>query len=94
MAATASDDASVTKVEFRVDGTLVGTDTTAPYRLTWIANKKTSYASHTVAVRAYDAQGLTASQSVTVKRTRTASRCAYAATAAKRRAARRASGRR
>lgn len=35
LAATASDDIGVTGVDFAVDGTAVGTDTTAPYGLSW-----------------------------------------------------------
>ncbi|SNT09394.1 cellulose 1,4-beta-cellobiosidase [Streptosporangium subroseum] len=51
LAATASDDGSVSKVEFYVDGTLVNSDTTAPY-----AFSATGLAagSHTASARAYD----------------------------------------
>ncbi|MFC4061237.1 glycoside hydrolase family 6 protein [Planomonospora corallina] len=51
LAATASDDGEVGKVEFYVDGTLVGTDTSAPY-----THSATGLAagSHTATAKAYD----------------------------------------
>ncbi|MFI6507804.1 glycoside hydrolase family 6 protein [Streptosporangium sp. NPDC050855] len=51
LAATASDDGSVSKVEFYVDGTLVNTDTTAPY--SYSATGLASGA-HTAKAKAYD----------------------------------------
>ncbi|GAA4190464.1 hypothetical protein GCM10022252_28800 [Streptosporangium oxazolinicum] len=51
LAATASDDGSVSKVEFYVDGTLVNTDTSAPY--SYSATGLAS-GSHTARARAYD----------------------------------------
>ena len=54
--ATARDDTAVTKVEFYVDGTLLGTDTTAGYGIKWdttvVANGL-----HNLAVKSYDAEG-------------------------------------
>jgi subtilisin family serine protease len=38
LSATASDDVNVSKVEFYVDGVLVGTDTSAPYEVSWNSN--------------------------------------------------------
>jgi len=68
--ATASDDTGVTKVEFIIDGTVVGQGVSAqqagPYVFSW---NTTAYAtgSHTLQARAYDAAGNTAtSTSVTV----------------------------
>ncbi|MER6827986.1 glycoside hydrolase family 6 protein [Streptosporangium sp. NPDC000563] len=51
LAATASDDGSISKVEFYVDGTLVNTDTTAPY--SYSATGLAS-GSHTASAKAYD----------------------------------------
>lgn len=70
VAATATDDTGVTKVEFFIDGGLVGQGVPAqqagPYEYSW---NTTSYStgSHTLVARAYDAAGNTAtSASVTV----------------------------
>ncbi|WP_119719326.1 Ig-like domain-containing protein [Cognatilysobacter tabacisoli] len=56
LAATASDNVGVTRVEFLVDGALVGSDTTAPYAIafdsTTVAN-----GSHSLTARAFDAAG-------------------------------------
>ncbi len=65
VAATASDNVGVTQVEFRVDGTLVGTDATAPYAATWNATGATP-GSHAIQARAYDAAGNTTNAGVTV----------------------------
>ncbi|WP_375764763.1 Ig-like domain-containing protein [Archangium gephyra] len=54
--ATATDNQAVSKVEFFVDGTLLGTDTSAPYTMTW----STAYAAegaHTLTVKAHDLAG-------------------------------------
>ena len=68
--AGATDDTKITKVEFRVDGTLVHTETGAPYEASWSA-KSLSYAKHTVVARAYDSSGLTTnSATATVTRIR------------------------
>ncbi len=54
----------MTKVEFRADGVLLGTDTTAPYAGTWNATAATP-GSHTIQARAYDAANNTTNASVT-----------------------------
>ena len=46
LAASASDNTGVTKVEFRVDGTLIGTDATAPFTATWNASSATAGSQH------------------------------------------------
>jgi len=50
-AATASDDSAVARVEFLVDGTVVGTDTTSPYSFSATG---VTVGSHTAAARAVD----------------------------------------
>jgi peptidoglycan/xylan/chitin deacetylase (PgdA/CDA1 family) len=55
ISASASDDVGVTKVEFLVDGAVVGTDTTSPYSTSW--SSSTAGASATIAAKAYDAAG-------------------------------------
>lgn len=54
LTATASDAAGVTKVEFYVDGKLVGTDTLSPYVHTWMTSSVAN-GSHAVMAKAYDA---------------------------------------
>jgi hypothetical protein len=54
VAASASDNVGVTKVEFYVDGTLKGTDTFSPYSTNWDTTIETN-ASHTLQAKAYDA---------------------------------------
>jgi len=56
LSATATDDVGVTRVEFMIDGAIVGTDTVGPYAVSW---NSTSVASgtHIVTARAYDASG-------------------------------------
>ena len=56
LAATASDNVGVTRVEFLVDGALKGTDTSTPYALTLDSNTL-SNGSHSLVARAYDAAG-------------------------------------
>ncbi|HEV7610047.1 MAG TPA: glycoside hydrolase family 6 protein [Steroidobacteraceae bacterium] len=51
LAATASDTGAVSRVEFRIDGTLVNTDTTSPYGFT---NPALSAGSHTAQATAFD----------------------------------------
>jgi len=51
LAATASDNGSVSRVEFRVDGTLVSTDTSSPYSFT---NPALAAGSHTAQATAFD----------------------------------------
>lgn len=57
IAATATDNTGgkgIAKVEFYVDGTLKGTDTTSPYSYTWDSTTATD-ASHSLTAKAYDA---------------------------------------
>lgn len=56
LAATASDNVGVTKVEFYVDSVLKGTDTTSPYSLS-LDSTTLSNASHNLTAKAYDAAG-------------------------------------
>ena len=58
LAASASDNVGVSRVEFRVDGTLVLSDPTAPYAATWDATSA-AVGSHTITATAYDAAGNT-----------------------------------
>ncbi len=60
LTALANDDVGVTKVEFRVDGTLVNTDTTNPYSYSW-NSASVGDGLHGITAKAYD----TASQSTT-----------------------------
>ena len=70
MAATASDNRGVSKVEFWFDGARVSRDTSAPYAATFTAGRWTSFGVHTVSVRAFDAAGNARSAAVTVTRLR------------------------
>jgi hypothetical protein len=90
MAAQARDDSDVTKVEFRFDGKLVATDTSAPYSYSWTAPKTTTYKTHSLAATAYDAAGLSASSSTTVVRIKAGPSCQFASTASLRKASKRA----
>jgi len=63
VAATATDDQGVLRVDFSVDGAVVGSSTTAPYTFTTAATLAPG--SHMVAATAYDAVNH-ASDSVTV----------------------------
>lgn len=56
IAATASDNVAVTKVEFYVDGAIKSTDTTSAYSYVWLTTGVTS-GTHTLTARAYDAAG-------------------------------------
>jgi PKD repeat protein len=56
LSATATDNVSVTKVEFYVDGVLKGTDTTSPFSMT-LDSTTLSNASHSLVAKAYDAAG-------------------------------------
>jgi hypothetical protein len=58
--ATAADNVGVTKVEFYVDGTLVSTDTTAPYSYTYTAS---ATGTRSLTAKAYDAAGNTTTSS-------------------------------
>ncbi|WP_460459432.1 Ig-like domain-containing protein [Angustibacter peucedani] len=63
VAADASDDTAVTSVTFRVDGTSIGTDTSAPYTAAWGA---TDVGSHTLTATAVDAAGNSSTSTVHV----------------------------
>jgi hypothetical protein len=65
LAATATDDRSVARVEFSVDGRLIATVSSAPYSFVWNADTVTLGA-HTVTARAVDPAGRSTSTSVTV----------------------------
>jgi uncharacterized membrane protein YtjA (UPF0391 family) len=58
LSATASDDFGVTRVEFFDGATLLGSDTTAPYSLTW-DTRQANNGVHALTARAYDAIGNT-----------------------------------
>ncbi|MDX1765738.1 MAG: Ig-like domain-containing protein [Candidatus Saccharimonadales bacterium] len=68
--ATASDNVEVDRVEFKIDGALVGSDTSAPYSYDWDTNQTTD-GSHQVEVVAFDTSNnsKTASATVTVENT-------------------------
>ncbi len=55
--ASAADDASISKVEFYDDTTLLGTDTSAPYAFSWTS---VPAGDHSLYAKAYDSQGATA----------------------------------
>jgi len=64
--ASAQDDQGVTKVEFYKDGSLVATDSSAPYSFSW-AVVEADNGSHSIVARAFDTAGnLTDSQAVSV----------------------------
>jgi hypothetical protein len=65
LAATASDNVGVTKVEFRTNGTLKCTDTAAPYTCNWTP-WTASGATNTLKATAYDAAGNTAVSTISV----------------------------
>jgi hypothetical protein len=56
LSATATDNVGVTKVEFYIDGALVGSDTTSPYSITYNSANLTN-ATHSLVAKAYDAAG-------------------------------------
>ena len=56
LAATATDDVGVTRLEFYQGATLIGTDTTAPYDGLW-DTLAVPNGSHTLTAKAYDARG-------------------------------------
>lgn len=67
ISATASDNVGVARVEIYVDGTLLATDTGAPYSASWNPATAT-LGSHTLTAKAYDGAGnATTSGSVSVK---------------------------
>ena len=65
LSADATDAGGVNRVEFLVDGALVGTDTTAPYSLSWDSTT-VGDGSRVIGARAFDATGNQATASVTV----------------------------
>jgi Bacterial Ig domain/Fibronectin type III domain len=68
IAASAGDDVGVTKVEFYVNGTIIGTDTTSPYNMSWVTTGYADDQNHTITAKAFDTAGqTTTSASVTVK---------------------------
>jgi len=58
LSATASDDVGVTRVEFLVDGNVVGADSSAPYSIDWDTGPVAD-GQHSITVRASDAVGNT-----------------------------------
>jgi subtilisin family serine protease len=72
VSAAATDDTAVTQVDFYLDGTtLIGSDTTSPYGVSWDSTTATAGA-HGLTAKAYDAVGnvgTSSSVSVTVDRT-------------------------
>ena len=66
VAANASDNVGVTRVEFLIDNSVAATDTVAPYGFSWNASSYTPGA-HTLRARSYDNCGnTTSSQQITV----------------------------
>jgi hypothetical protein len=68
VSASASDNVGVTKVEFYAGTTRIGTDTTAPYSISWTTTNFTN-GSYSITSRAYDAAGnvgISAARTVTV----------------------------
>jgi hypothetical protein len=77
VAATASDNVGVTKVELYVDGALYGTDTTSPYSFSWDTTSQTN-GSRSLYAKSYDAAGNAGqSSTITVTVSNTASPSAY-----------------
>jgi hypothetical protein len=66
IAADASDDTSVARVEFRADGALVATDTSPPYQAAWDATALAQGSTHQLEARAVDVTGKTASDTHSV----------------------------
>jgi hypothetical protein len=56
VAASATDNIGVTRVEFYLDGALQATDTTSPYSWSWVTTS-TSNGSHSIMAKGYDAAG-------------------------------------
>lgn len=63
--ANATDDTSVSKVELYVDGTLIGSDATAPYSIDWNGDSVPS-GNHVLLVKAYDPSDNVGSAQITV----------------------------
>ncbi|HEY0095306.1 MAG TPA: Ig-like domain-containing protein, partial [Archangium sp.] len=62
VAANATDNVGIAKVEFSIDNTLVGTDTASPFEYSWNTAAATN-GTHTLVARAYDAAGNTTTSS-------------------------------
>ncbi len=71
--AAASDDRGIAKVEFLLDGRVIGSDSSAPYALTYKVPSKLAYGAHTLTARATDTAGQITTVAVSVKRVRTLS---------------------
>jgi hypothetical protein len=63
--ASSTDNVGVTKVEFYDNSTLLSSDTTSPYAMTWNSATATN-GSHLITAKAYDASGNTNTDAVTV----------------------------
>ena len=63
--AVAVDNVAVSKVDFYIDSSVKGTDTSVPYELTWDTTKETN-GKHTIMVTAYDTSSNKASASIKV----------------------------
>lgn len=63
--ASASDAVGVTRVDFFIDGTLLGSVASAPYSVTWNTTKVAN-STHVVSARAYDAAGNAGNTAITV----------------------------
>jgi hypothetical protein len=81
LAATAEDDYAVTRVEFYNGQTLIGTDTTAPYSVSWTTGTAGEGAT-TLTVKAYDSAGLVATSDIPVIVDHTLPTVAFSAPAA------------
>jgi hypothetical protein len=88
LAATAGDDKGVARVEFYVDGKLIGRDRSAPYSYRWRVRRKLRYGSHRITARAFDADGRRASSSRTACRVHRRSKACGRSSASRRRARR------
>ena len=66
LSATASDNVGVTNVNFLVNGTIICSDTVAPYTCNWTV-PGTNNVTYTITAQAYDAAGNAASNSVQVR---------------------------
>jgi len=76
LSATAADNVAVSKVDFFVDGALVGTDTSSPYSIGWNSTTVAN-GSHTFTARATDSSGnATTSAAVTATVSNAAGGCA------------------
>lgn len=63
--ATATDNVGVIRVELYVDGRYIANDTVSPYSLNWNA-RKASLGSHTIMMKAFDAAGNSANNTISV----------------------------